>query len=366
MPSGLAALEWAASRFIWPAIANHKDLRMINLTTRIIGAAAIVVVMTALSLPAIAAAPMAGNQAPGFYRMMLGRFEVTSLSDGTHPFPVHSVLTKSDGLAGGQVAPLDQVSPGEADALLAENGLAVPVAGSINAFLVNTGQKLILIDAGAGTLYGDCCGKLIGNIRAAGYSPEQVDDIYLTHLHADHVGGIAPGGRIAFPNAVIHVSQADAGYWLDPGQEQKAPKLLTSMFEGDKVSLKPYIEAGRFKPFKYSEPLTTGITAIAGPGHTPGHSFYMIESEGKRLLVWGDVVHVAPVQFPDPSITLAYDSDPGMAKTERLEVFAKAATEGYWIGAAHISFPGLGHVTAHDGHFQWVPANYDAQTGGHP
>lgn len=339
---------------------------MINLTTRIIGAVAIAALMAVLPEPAMAAAPMAGNQAPGFYRMMLGDFEVTSLSDGTHPFPVHSVLTKGDGQAGRQVAPIDQVSPGEADALLAESRLAVPVAGSINAFLINTGPKLILIDAGAGTLYGDCCGKLIGNLRAAGYSPEQVDDIYLTHLHADHVGGIAPGGKMAFPNAIIHVSQTDADYWLDADQEQRAPKLLTSMFEGDRASLTPYIEAGRFKLLNYAEPLATGITAIAGPGHTPGHSFYMVESEGKRLLVWGDVVHVAPVQFPDPSITLAYDSDPAMAKTARIEVFAKAATEGYWIGAAHISFPGLGHVTAHDGHFQWVPANYDAQAGGHP
>jgi len=326
----------------------------------ILGALGMAALVASFVQTADAAAPMAGSQAPGFYRMMLGRFEVTSLSDGTHPFPVHTVLTKSNEAAGGQVVPLDQVSPGEADALLAEDRLTVPVEGSINAFLINTGPKLVLIDAGAGTLYGDCCGKLIDNLRAAGYAPEQVDEIYLTHLHADHVGGIAPGGKMAFPNAIVHVSEADATYWLDPDQEKKAPKLLTAMFEGDKASLKPYIDAGRFKPFKSGEPLLPGITAIPGPGHTPGHSFYMIESEGQRLLLWGDVVHVAPVQFPDPDITLAYDSDPGMAKRERIDVFSKAEAEGYWIGAAHISFPGLGHVTARDGHFRWVPANYDA------
>ena len=307
--------------------------------------------------PALAAAPIVGTQAPGFYRMMVGKFEVTVLSDGTHPFPVHKVLTQVVGDKG--AVPLDQVAPGEADALLAESKLAVPVEGSINAFLVNTGSKLILIDSGAGSLYGDCCGHLIDNLKSAGYTPEQVDEIYLTHLHADHVGGIAPDGKMAFKNAIVRVSQVDADYWLSDKNEQSAPKLLNSMFEGDKASLKPYIAAGKFKPFKYGEELSPGITPIASPGHTPGHSFFMVESDGEKMLMWGDVVHVAAVQFPNPSITLAYDSDAQMAESEREAIFSDAARKGYWIGAAHISFPGVGHVSANGGHYYWLPANYD-------
>ena len=308
---------------------------------------------------ALAAASKVGTQAPGFYRMMLGDFEITALSDGTHPFPVHKVLSKTS-LSDGETLLLDQSTPGETDALLAESRLAVPVAGSINAFLINTGSGLILVDSGAGSLYGDCCGRLIENMRSSGYAPEQVDEIYLTHLHADHVGGIAPNGKMAFPNAVLRVSQADADYWLKDANEAAAPALLTSMFEGDKASLKPYIDAGRFKPFAYGAELSPGITPIASPGHTPGHSFYAVESRGEKLLLWGDVVHVAPVQFPDPAVTVTYDSDAGMAESERLAIFADAAQKGYWIGAAHISFPGLGHVNAKDGYFVWVPANYDA------
>ncbi len=308
---------------------------------------------------AFAAAPKVGTQAPGFYRMTLGNFEITALSDGTHAFPVHKVLTKTSSI-GGQSVPLDQSSPGEADALLAESNLAVPVAGSINAFLINTGSKLILVDSGAGSLYGDCCGHLVDNLRAAGYAPEQVDEIYLTHLHADHVGGVAPNGKMAFPNAVVRVSEADADYWLKDANETAAPELLKSMFEGDKASLKPYIDAGRFKPFTYGEELSPGIKPIASPGHTPGHSFFDVESNGAKLLLWGDVVHVGAVQFPDPAVTVAYDSDAEMAESERLAIFADAAQKGYWIGAAHISFPGLGHVQAKDRHFFWIPANYDA------
>jgi len=316
-----------------------------------------------LSGYASAGAPKVGTQAPAFYRMTLGNFEITALSDGTHPFPVHKVLTKTS-LSDGQSVPLDQSAPGEADALLAESNLAVPVAGSINAFLINTGPKLILIDSGAGSLYGECCGHLIENLRAAGYAPEQVDEIYLTHLHADHVGGVAPNGEMSFPNALVRVSQTDADYWLKDANEAAAPELLKSMFEGAKSSLKPYIDAGRFKPFAYGEELAPGIKPIASPGHTPGHSFFDVESNGAKLLLWGDVVHVGAVQFPDPAVTIAYDSDAEMAESERLAIFADAAKKGYWIGAAHISFPGLGHVKAKDGYFFWIPANYDAAPTG--
>lgn len=315
-----------------------------------------------LAGPGLAKAPAVGTQAPGYYRMALGKFEITALSDGTHPFPVHKVLTRK--LSGNNgVIPLDEAKPGEADALLAAEKLAVPVEGSINAFLVNTGSKLILIDSGAGSLYGDCCGHLIENLRAAGYTPEEVDEVLLTHLHADHVGGIAPNGKMAFPNATIRVSQIDADYWLSTAHENAAPTLLKSMFDGDRQSLEPYIRAGRFKAFKYDEPLDPGIRAIASPGHTPGHSFFAVESEGQKLLLWGDVVHVAPVQFPDPAVTVAYDSDPDEAQAERMKIYSDAAREGYWVAAAHISFPGLGHVVARDGHFAWVPGNYSAHLG---
>lgn len=307
-----------------------------------------------------AAAPQVGTQSPGFYRMPLGKFEITALSDGTHTFPVHKVLTKSVGGKASGPIPLDEAKPGEADALLAEQHLSVPVAGSINAFLVNTGKKLILIDSGAGSLYGDCCGHLLENLRAAGYSPEQVDEVFLTHLHADHVGGIAPNGKIAFPNAIIRASKTDADYWLSDKNESAAPELLRSMFDGDRQSLKPYIDKGRFKPFAANEELDPGIKAIPSPGHTPGHSFFEVESEGEKLLLWGDVVHVAPIQFPDPGVTVAYDSDPNEAETERDAIYANAAQKGYWIGAAHISFPGLGHVGTKEGRFFWVPANYSA------
>ncbi|QBE66874.1 MBL fold metallo-hydrolase [Pseudoduganella lutea] len=309
-----------------------------------------------------AAAPFAAAQAPGWYRVALGRYEVTALLDGTHPFPAHEVLTRG-------MASLDSTNPGLADQLLAAAYLKAPVEGSINAFLVNTGTKLILVDSGAGALYGADGGHLLGNLRAAGYAPEQVDEVLLTHLHADHVGGVALGGAAAFPNAVVRVNRRDATYWLSTTEQGKAPSFLRGMFDGAMASLKPYIAAGRFKPFDGAGQLEEGVTALASPGHTPGHTAYLIESDGERLLAWGDTVHVAPVQFPDPGVTVKYDSDAAQAAAHRRQWFAEAAQRGDCVAAAHISFPGLGHVVNGADGYRWLPLNYvarDPVQGGAP
>jgi glyoxylase-like metal-dependent hydrolase (beta-lactamase superfamily II) len=308
--------------------------------------------------PASAAAPQVRTQAPGFYRMILGDFEITALLDGTHPFPAAEVLTVgTPDLASGRAKLFEEKSK-EANDLLAASDLTAPTEGSINAFLVNTGTKMILIDSGAGSLYGSCCGHLIDNLRASGYQPEQVDEVLLTHLHADHVGGIAPSGAIAFPNAINRSSKIDADYWLNDANENAAQAFLRPMFEGDKASLKPYIAIGRYQPFSGDQEIEPGIRAISSPGHTPGHTSYSIESRGQKLLVWGDIVHVAPIQFPDPSVTVKYDNNEDQAEKEREQIFADAAKQRYWIGAAHISFPGLGHIGTRAERSIWIPAEY--------
>jgi glyoxylase-like metal-dependent hydrolase (beta-lactamase superfamily II) len=307
---------------------------------------------------AFAAAPQVQAQAPGFYRIMLGSFEVTALLDGTHPFPDAAVLMGPKPGTPSERSNLFDDKPQEANTLLAAADLKAPTEGSINAFLINTGTKLILIDSGAGTLYGACCGHLIENLKAAGYRPEQIDEVFLTHLHADHVGGIAPGGRMAFPNAIIRASKLDADYWLSDSNENAAPAFLRPMFEGDKASLKPYIAAGRFQPFAGDPEIVPGIRAMATPGHTPGHTSYLVESAGQKLLVWGDIVHVAAIQFPDPSVSVEYDNDGEKAVATRGKIFSEAATDGFLVGAAHISFPGLGHVGLRQKEFIWMPVEY--------
>jgi glyoxylase-like metal-dependent hydrolase (beta-lactamase superfamily II) len=284
--------------------------------------------------------------------MTLGGFDVVALSDGSHPFPVESVMIDT--------------SKEAVDAALAGEDLALPLQGSINAFLINTGEKLVLIDTGAGSLYGACCGRLLANLRMAGYAPEQVDEILLTHLHKDHVGGVLQAGKIAFPNAVLRVARADADYWRDAASRAGAPEFLRSFFDSAAEALAPYAAAGRLRPFDGDTEIVPGIRSVGEPGHTPGHTAYLVESRGQRLLVWGDIVHVAPVQLKDPRASLKYDTSDAAAQRTRRSLLERAAREHLWIGAAHISFPGLGHVRRDGAGYRWIPANYETAPAGQP
>jgi glyoxylase-like metal-dependent hydrolase (beta-lactamase superfamily II) len=292
-----------------------------------------------------AAAPMAKGQAPGFYQMMLGDFQVTALSDGTVDAPVGKLLTN--------------VKAARVTAGLRRAYLKDPVETSVNGFLINTGTKLVLVDTGAAGLFGPTLGNLAANLKAAGYQPEQIDEIYITHMHFDHVGGLMAGGKRAFPNAVVRADKHDADYWLSQANMDKAPKEAKAFFEGAMKSLNPYVAARKFKPFDGSTELVPGVRALASRGHTPGHTTYVVESKGEKLVLIGDLVHVVAVEFPDPSVTFALETDSKAAVAQRRKAFADAAANGYWVAAAHIAFPGIGHIRAAGKKgYDWVPANY--------
>lgn len=289
-------------------------------------------------------APLVGGPEPGFYRLMVGAFEVTALNDGTRALPIAKILTNTQ--------------PGEVEKVLDAAFLKDPVATSFNAFLVNTGAKLVLIDTGAGSLMGPGLGYVVGNLKAAGYRPEQVDEVYITHMHPDHVGGLMAGDQRVFPNAMLRANQRDVDYWLSASNLAAAPEDQKAGFENAMASVNPYIDAGKFKAFDGTTDLIPGIESIPTPGHTPGHSSYLVASGGERMLICGDIVHVAAVQFPDPAVTIVFDSDPAKAAASRKQVLADAARQRDWIAGAHISFPGIGHVRVDGGGYRWVPVNY--------
>jgi glyoxylase-like metal-dependent hydrolase (beta-lactamase superfamily II) len=293
--------------------------------------------------PAHAEAPFAKTSAPGYYRFMLGDFEVTALSDGTVALPADQLLSEA---------------PAKTRAALARSFLSAPLETSVNAFLVNTGGMLVLIDVGAGALFGPTLGKMIANLKASGYEPGQIDEIYLTHIHPDHVGGLASNGSVAFPNALVRSDQKDADYWLSQRNLDQAPEASKGFFQGAMASLKPYVATGKFKPFTGDVPLAPGIASHATYGHTAGHTSYMVESKGQKLLLVGDLIHVPAVQLDAPGVTIAFDSDAKEAKKTRVREFDKVARDGVLIGAAHIQFPGLGHLRSSGKTYQWIPVNY--------
>jgi len=298
------------------------------------------------SSPVSATAPMVKTQAPGFYRTMLGDFEITVINDGTVDLPIDKLLSEPASLT---------------DATLKKSFLASPLETSDNAFLINTGSRLVLVDTGAGTLFGPTLGKLISNLRAAGYAPEQVDDILLTHMHPDHVGGLVANGQRVFPNAMIHADEHEAAYWLSKANMDKAPADSKGFFQGAMASVQPYIDAGKFQSFNSNAEIVPGVSSVASPGHTVGHTAYLVQSKGQDLLLVGDSIHVGSVQFNDPSVTIAFDTDAKEAADSRAKVFTRAYQDGALVGAAHLSFPGLGHVSAKGKAWQWIPVNYTTE-----
>ena len=295
---------------------------------------------------AAAAAPQVKGQAPGWYRMMVGDIEVTALSDGTVALPVDKLLTNT--------------SPAKVQAALSRAYLKAPVETSVNGYLVNTGSKLVLIDAGAAGLFGPTLGNLVNNLKASGYQPEQVDEIYITHLHPDHVGGVAADGKAAFPNAVLRVDKRDADFWLSKDNLDKAPDSSKGFFQGAQGAVKPYADAGKLKTFDGTGELVPGIKAVSTYGHTPGHTVYAIESKGQKMMVWGDLMHVAAVQFPEPAVTIQFDTDSKKAAPHRQKAYADAAKNGHYVAVAHVAFPGIGQVRADGKGYRWVPVNYSS------
>ncbi|MET0518897.1 MAG: MBL fold metallo-hydrolase [Burkholderiaceae bacterium] len=284
--------------------------------------------------PARAAAPQLRAQSPGYYRMMVGDIEVTALNDGNFMMPVGEVLT--------------HIKPEKLAEVLKANYLPPKIVPtSVNGFLVNTGAKLVLVDSGAGKLFGPTLGGLLANLRASGYTPEQVDEIYITHSHGDHIGGLSADGRPVFANAVLRMSKAEADFALKS--------------EAGKAMLGPYVAAERFKPFEGDVELIPGVRAIDAHGHTPGHTSYLIESQGQKLVFWGDTLHVAAAQFPDPTVTANFDSDSQVAMPWRLQLFRQAASQGEWVAGAHLSFPGIGHLRAEGKGYVYLPINYLAK-----
>jgi glyoxylase-like metal-dependent hydrolase (beta-lactamase superfamily II) len=297
--------------------------------------------------PTLAAAPQHHDQQPGFYRLKVGDLEVTALFDGTGVFDPHWL--------NGTKATMDGVVKG-----LHEDPHMLDVVDS--GFLVNTGNQLILIDAGAGTWWGGgALGRLAGSLGSAGYTPEEVDLVLVTHLHSDHVGGLTTqDGNRVFPNAEVYVAKAESDFWLSPEIAAKAPKDAQPFFQSAQAIAAPYIKAGKWHTFSGSEPIVDGMQLVPLPGHTPGHTGYEFSSKGQKILFCGDIVHAQRVQLQHPEVTVAFDIDPTAAAATRNQLLPKLAGGDVWIAGPHSSvFPPLGRLRKEGSGYRWVPVVFD-------
>ena len=322
---------------------THRSFLTLTLTLAI--AAAFATVAPAVHAQgADAAAPKLSHVQSGYQHFKIGAFEVIALSDGTLPIPAQQVLK---GISADEVA-----------RRLATTYQGTVVDASINAYLIKAGDRLVMIDAGTGELYGPTLNKIGASLKGAGYAPEQVTDILITHIHTDHTGGLMDGSRRVFPNATLHLESRELDYWLGAGQRERAPQALKVYFDQALAKVQPYVDAGRVKTFSGETALFPGIRSLPAPGHTPGHSFYVLESQGEKLVFWGDLLHVADVQLPRPDVTVAFDVDPKAAAATRKQAFADALKGRYWVAGDHVAFPGVGHLQADGKGYRWIPMPY--------
>jgi glyoxylase-like metal-dependent hydrolase (beta-lactamase superfamily II) len=298
--------------------------------------------------PARAAAPQHHAQAPGFYRMKVGDLEVTALLDGSAVFDLHWLTAKKPAM--------DRVAE---DLMEDPHLLDTSDAG----FLVNTGKRLILIDAGAGTWFGGgSLGRLVDSLRSAGYAPEQIDRIFVTHLHSDHIGGLTTrDGKRVFSNAEVFVSKAESDFWLSSENAAKAPKDAQPFFQNAQSIAAPYIKAGKWHTFNDSEALVDGMQLVSLHGHTPGHTGYEFSSQGQTILFWGDTIHEQLVQLSHPDITVVFDIDHAAAAATRKSLLPGLAREGVMIAGPHMPFPGMGRLRKEANGYVWAPVIFTDQ-----
>lgn len=306
------------------------------------GAALTPLALAVAGRPARAAAAMQGPTRPTFYRFQLGSFEVTTLLDGTvqaeGPHPIFGENQAPEAMA--ELAQANFLPPERF-----ENPF-VPV-------LVNTGEALVLFDTGNVAERRPAAGNLVAVLEAAGYAPDQIDVVVITHMHGDHVGGLMSEGTPTYPNARYVTGEVEYDFWSSEDRLSGPTEGGARLVQANVV---PLAEKTTF--VKDEGEVVPGIRGLPAYGHTPGHMVYHIESDGRRLLLWADTAnhYVASVQRPEWHVRFDIDKDAAVATRKR--VFDMAASERLPVTGYHMPFPAVGFIDASGGGYRWVPASY--------
>ena len=280
----------------------------------------------------------AKKQVAGIYRRRIGDSVVTVINDGFLDIPFE--ILRGVSMETLQTCMQDAFRPG-------------PPRLTVNAFVVETQGRTILIDSGGGSTTIYSMGLLLENLRAAGYSPASIDTVLLTHIHPDHSNGLlTASGEAIFPRAEVMVHEDEIAFWSDPALDEAAPPAAKPYLGSARALFAAYRD--QLRPARGGE-VVAGITLLPLPGHTPGHSGYRLESAGESLVIWGDTVHVPEIQVPHPVVTSEFDIDESLAAENRARIFRMVAEEGLLVAGMHLHLPAFAHLAPDGDGFRLVP-----------
>ena len=327
------------------ALSRRDALRLLGFTG-VIAALPSLVARAADPAPAPAPIPptpaggppsLAGTQ-PGFYRFRIGDFEALALNDGGFGGPLDQSPWPS--------APREALAATLTAAFLPADRFALP----FNVLLVRMGSELVLIDSGAGTVFGPAGGRLPARLAAAGVKPEQITAVFLSHAHGDHFGGLLDAQmQPAFKNARHFMGRREWDYWTGP---VPADPQKQASFKGAQTYLKALEKKWQF--IAPGDPLLSGLEIVEAYGHTPGHLAFRFTSGNDQLLHLVDTAHHHAVSFGHPEWVLGFDVEPQVAIATRQKILDRVAADRTRIFAAHVPFPGLGHLRRAGAGFEYV------------
>ena len=283
------------------------------------------------------------QQIPGVYHRRVGDIVVTAISDG---------------FLDGTLEVLRNISQDEARKILADN-FRPARRTAVNAFLVWSAGRLALIETGSGNYLQPTAGKVLANVKAAGVDPAAIEAVLLTHMHPDHSAGLTDmsTGQRNYPNAELVMHESEPAHWYDDTKmAQGTEREKRLYFQAAREQTAPYKD--RWRLFRDGE-VFPGVTAIPRPGHTPGHTTYMISSGDEQLLIWGDTVHVPEVQTARPEVCMDFDTDKDMAAASRRKVFDMAAADRLLVTGMHLNFPGFAHLVRDGAGYRLIPAAWE-------
>ncbi len=310
-----------------------------------------------LASPALAAVPIGGtvlaqsspsasplSQAPSFYRYKVGDVEVTAIHDGFARRPLEGFVRNAE---------LPQVQQAMEEAFLPKDALPI----TFTTLVLNHGGRITLIDTGNGDMGAPTSGQWMANFRAAGFDPARVNTIVISHFHGDHINGMRlKDGTAVFPNAEVMVPAPEWDFWMDDARMNQAPEAMKGAFQGVRRVFGPI--ANDVKRYEMNKEIVPGLTSIAAPGHTPGHTAYALSSGNGKLMIMSDITNHPALFVRNPDWAAVFDMDADQARTTRRRMLDMAAAERAQVSFYHAPFPATGHIAKDGSGYRFVPVQW--------